>query len=598
MIRDRWMAIVSWWPLVVVLAIAIPLTLIYIRDTFVNFVYLDAFIQVPYVGDFLGGGSFLSALFTAPFAGEHLLLGYRLWQLINGRFFGMNMVLDPVMYMFAYTFTTVVFFAEFRKTFARERQWILFLLFLPIGFLCFSLVAPVGINMTVEFVWGTAVALLIAFFMQRYIDLKSVHPRLARRKVAFAVLCIPMYFAFLSGAYFPGFLFGLVAMYLSRALLQRIWVDRGFFLAGAVALASSLTYMYFMITTQAKGAETSGGIAFFFEHPGDAALAYLASLAASIEDSYTLTAHSPDHVALIGGAMVVIVAFSLWMFVRTGMYKVTYVPIFCIFFPVGIATSQFVGRETLFGWEGITAIWYSFELRFYVVGTVWILLYTLIHEIRAYRVRSASIRWAPLVPITVVVVAMCYIGACQWKSNSNELVRSPFVKQYYGLREEALVYPQFVTDPAGILLWPASQVVVLRATLKRYHLSSFSAGSLRGLNQSLAEQPITSGDWHSDGWVGRRGSIVLFATHRGRVTMAAYVPPFLRHDRVTLRVNGAMVFDGIIGSGMMKTVSAPLRDGPNVIAATASTAKIPADIGAGADIRSLGVRVSVQRSSS
>jgi hypothetical protein len=557
---------VSWWPLAVVLIPGILFTLDYIDRTFVNVTYLDAFIQVPYVGSVLNGGSFWSNLISSPWAGEHLLFGYRLWSIVNGSLFGLNMELDPVMFMTAAIFAAVIIFSEHKKLLIGQHPWIVLVTFLPIGFLLFSLVSPVGLNMTTEFVWGTSFSIFVAFALQRGIDKTRQGRSIPKWTIGVALIGIPLYFLALSGAYFLGLILGLIAIYLLRAIIERSWFDRGTLLFLAMSIISGAIYTYFMVHTQGKGGEASSGISTFFTDPYHTILAYLAGLSGSILDSHTLESISPTSVAEIGLGMAIVVAISLWLFIKTRMYRLSYLPVFCIFYTLGATTSVYLGRQGLTGWGGITAEWYAFHLRPAVIGVVWILMYAVVHEVRRSKAKETSAFQRSRAPIVLISLALLFIGSCQAVANSHQWKRAPYVKLYLGNIQGALLYPAFYYETAPqVLLWPASAVTADRAILIKYHLTAFGNRQLNNVDFAKEGSLIRSGSWYQNNWLGRRGTATLLSPVNVMIPITATVPSSLTRNTVRIAVNNVVVFDGSINRGATQKIILPLSTKNNVI---------------------------------
>lgn len=589
-IQRGWAA--RWWPFAAVLLPAIAISLVYVHRTYVNVVILDGFIHVPHIGDALAHGGSIRDLVRAPFSGEHLLLGYRLYLFANAKLFGLDMRLDPVMFVLASAATTGILYADFLKIFRSRRPALLFLAFIPLGFLSFSFVAPPLFLMTTQFVWGTVVGLLIAYQIQRDLDPEQQWRPILRRPLARALALIPVYFL-VSGAYFPGLSLGLLAMFLFRRLLEHTkWIERRFILVAGVLVPSIAVYTYLM-SHSSRPSSTSSGVRMFFSDLGGSLLSYIAGIGAAMVDSHTVENMRSSVLVAIGLAGAVIIILSLWLFVTTRMYRQTYLPVYCIFYSLGIVTSVRIGRTD--GWRWISAEWYAFHLRFFVIGVAWILVYTSLGYSRRRRATRETLIRRTFLPIGFVVLAAIFIGACQYKGNTAQWNRSPAVKQYYEQKRVALIYPQLVANPDEILLWPAEQVAQARAVLKKYSLSSFSDQSRGEIARRLEHDILRGSDWYGDDWIGRDGRALLVASRPSPVRLAAQLPTFIPRNRCELRLNDAVIFTGELSGDTTTTLAGRLRRDVNTVTVSCADAVSPASQGEGEDSRPLAVRVRIER---
>ena len=364
-----------WLPFLVELMLAIMISLLYIRRTFVNTVFLDGFFFVPLEGSFLKGDMLLTYLFSN--FGEHLLVGYDLLSLFNAKFLALDMRLDPVMFVAAYAGTATIVYAECSRVFSSIRPFILGILFIPLGFLCFSLVAPPLIFMSTQFAWGSTVALMIAWFLQRDFSTSTASSPRPRWPIIGVLILIPLYYLVFSGSYFPGLIIGLGAMYVFRGILTGKWIERRIIIVAVEGAVCTLLYMYYIFVLHGAKGTASQGVLLYFKNPVETIMWYFSGIGAGLMDQHTLEA-MPETGLILGGAMAVISVVAIWLFIRKGMCRKTYLPVYCMFYTVGIITSVCVGRGTFGDYLWMTNDWYSFHLRFFVIGVVWILLYVLV----------------------------------------------------------------------------------------------------------------------------------------------------------------------------------------------------------------------------
>lgn len=579
-VRGRRLA--HWWPLLVSLVVGLLVSAFYVRRTYVDVVLLDGFAHVPFVDQVLDGDATLSSVTAEPFFGEHLYLGYRAIMILNGALFDLDMRLDPVLFVFAYAAVAVLYHLEIVKVTGRGGRWPLWLVSAGVIFLCFSLVAPPLMLMTTQFVLACTVAIGIAVLAQRGVyDGRHRLPWLA------ALALLPVYFL-LSGAYFPGLLAGLVGMHVARGLIERRgWLDRRYLALLGTALLCAAAYAGLLVGTQeGQGESVSGGLFSFLADSGRFVLVYLAGLSAAVLDSHTLERSSDTLLVVVGSLMAATTALALLLFWRTRMYERTYLPIFSIFYSLGIMTAVLAGRGDRTGWRGITAEWYAYHLRFLVIGVVWVLLHALVQALTA-RGPAAGRPARRAAQVLGIAAGLTLVTATQAYGNQAQWERGPHVKAYYAEKQRALVYPELYPDDSAVLLWPAPALDEAREALREHQLSAFSEVDLDTLEQDAA--PVTGGDWYSDGWIGRQGQAVLRASTSRTLNLQLDAAPFIPTNRITVRLGDRVILAEELGAGASLRLAVPLAAGVNVLRIEAATAVSPESLGLSPDERPLSV---------
>jgi hypothetical protein len=596
MLRSVGSSLRRWIPFFVVLVVPLVMSFRYIQRTFVNVEFADGLLPVPMIGRFLAGHWSFTDLFGTPF-GEHLLLGYRGMELVNARLFAFDLRFDAVMFVVAFALTAAIIYAEFSKAFAGFRTALLVPQFLPLGFLCFSLVATPGGFMTTQFVWGTMLALLVAWLLQRDWDNASG----ARGRPIWPLVCalvlLPIYFFVFSGAYFPGLLLGLVAMYAFHCLLSHVkWRDLRTLAVLLTSLACAVGYFLVLMSLGLSTQSTdSGGIANFFSDPGNTLLSYVAGIGASVIDVHTLERFSSTVLLIVGGLMAATGVVAAWLFIRTKMYQKTYLPVYCIFYTLGIITSVRMGRGLLGDWTWVANEWYAFHMRFFAIGVAWILVYALVQAVQRIRRREARlVSWTSW-PIVFVTLAALVFGAIQFGANVAQWHRGWWVQQWFEQKRLALLYPQLYDAPAEILLASPADVAAARALFQQYDLSSFSSPYSTLFSDRTGFGVLRFDGWSSDDWVGYEGRAALTAPAAANVRLTLFVPEFIPANQVVVRLDDSVVFDASVAGGTMRSFSVQVHRGLNVVRVTCQQAISPASLGVSGDIRPLGCRLTVLR---
>jgi hypothetical protein len=596
MVRPPGSSLRRWVPFVAVLLAPLVLSFLYVQRAFVNVVFADGLLPVPMIGRFLAGQGSFADLLGHPF-GEHLLLGYRAIELVNAKLFSFDLRVDAVLFVVAFAVTAAIIYAEFSKAFADVRTLLLVPLFLPLGFLCFSLVAPPGGFMTTQFVWGSVVALLVAWLLQR--DWDNAPARLRGRPIwpiVCALVLLPVYFFVFSGAYFPGLLLGLVAMCAFHRLLGHAkWREPRTLAVLLTSLACAVGYFLVLMTFGLSTQSTdSGGIANFFSDPGNTVLSYVAGIGASVVDIHTLEKYGSTALLVVGGLMAATGVVAVWLFIRTRMYQKTYVPVYCIFYTLGIITSVRMGRGLLGDWTWLSNEWYAFHMRFFAIGVAWILLYALVQAVQRIRRRETWLVSLASWPIALVTLAVVVFGAIQLGANVAQWQRGPSVQQWFEQKRLALLYPQLFDAPAEILLASPADIAAARAVFQQHGLSSFSSPySMTGMDPTVFGVLRLEG-WYGDDWVGLAGKAALNAPSATDVGITLSVPDFIPANQVVVRLDDSVVFDASVAGGTSRSLTAHLHPGLNVLSVACEHAVSPASLGIGADLRPLGCHVAVQ----
>jgi hypothetical protein len=595
MARSPGSSLRRWTPFLVALVVPLVLSVLYIQRAYVNVMFADGILPAPMIGTFLAGHGTFGDLFGQPF-GEHLLLGYRTMQLVNAEIFALDLRFDPVMFVVAFALTAAIIYAEFSKAFTGLRTQLLVPLFLPLGFLCFSLVAPPLSFMTAQFVWGSMLALLVASLLQR--DWDNAPAGLRGRPIwplVCAQVLLPVYFFVFSGAYFPGLLLGLMAMYAFRLLMKRAkWREPRTLAVLLTSLACAAGYLLvltsFGFSTQSAD---SGGLANFFTDPANTLLSYVAGVGGSVIDQHTLERFSPTVLLAVGGFMTATGVVAVWLFIRTKMYLKTYLPIYCIFYTLGIITAVRVGRGSLGDWTWVINEWYSFHLRFFALGVAWIVLYALVQAVQRIRWREVRLMSLGSWPIVFAPLALVAFGTIQLGANVAQWHRAPSVQQWFEQKRLALLYPQLFDAPADILLASPPDIAAARAVYQQYRLSSFSSpGVLPGADPTVFG--VLRGDgWYGDDWIGSEGRAGVTTPNDTDVGITVFVPAFIPANQVVVRIDESVVFDASVAGGTTRSLTAHLHRGLNAVRVTCQRAVSPASLGLGADVRPLGCQVTV-----
>ena len=241
------------------------------------------------------------------------------------------------------------------------------------------------------------------------------------------------------------------------------------------------------------------------------------------------------------------------------MYEQTYLPLYCLAYPLGVVTAIRVGRASIGNWAWVGNEWYVFHYRFFAIGVVWILVYAAVTVVRQGWRPSRSWRNSGTLVMALVLVTAVLVGGSHLISNGKQWRRGPYVQSWLAEKRNALLFPQFYADPDAVLLMPGGDSNEARAILEKYHLSSFSARSMATLDGGRDFSILPVKGWSGDGWIGERGVGVVIAKSDGTAQLTAFVPEFLPGNDVEVTVGGETVFTGNIPAGTTKTSQPPSK---------------------------------------
>ena len=572
--------------------ITLPLlviSFIYVGRTWVDAVFLDGFIHIPLVGRFMAGTLDFSELLIPR--GEHILSGYAVLTLLNAQFLDLDMRLDPVMFVLSFLLLSAVVYLECAKILRQEKRWILALVFFPLALISFSLTAPPGILMSTQFTWGTSMALVVAWFLQNDFDRESLAPR-ATWPVVGALTVMLVYFLVFSGSYFPGLVFGLAGMISLRRVAERKKLD---WRVGAVLLTAAVcSFLYFYRVFVAQRWPESISLPQRMVHivhtPIDTLLTYFSGFGAGLVDQNSVVNHIST-LLYLGGIMAVIAGFALWLYVRAGLHRVSYLPVFCVCYVVGIISAIRLGRSQNGDWRWIANDWYSFHLRLFGLGAAWMLLLAIVsyRRLRSARPQGASLTgWRT----ALALASLAFILSCHAFANYHQWSRG--INNVRGWAEEkhmALLFPEF-TDQS-VLLWGPDEVISDRAILEKYHLSSFSAHSWNEVQARSQDGLIRFNSWYSDNWLGENASVIFFAGSSDDLEVIMQVPGFIHAAVVEVVLNGKVLFSGPLTAGQAKLIAGRVRAGRNVLTIRTDRSVVPAKAGISGDLRPLSLHINV-----
>lgn len=493
----------------------ILLEIVYINRSFIDVTFLDGLMPLPMIEKYFQGNLSLTDINMSW--GQHRLIGYSLIYLANTVFFGLNIKLEPYIFLLSYfSIGLVLYFVykKFLKTFFKNSfRWWMELSYLPILFLIFSLVHAPGMYMTTQFVVGTLFFVLVI----KFFDLICLDSKKWLDLIWFLIL-ISIYFVFFSGANFGGMILGFVICSSLKILISNKKKPSFFWLI-SILFTIFLTVGYLSLNrVDQDGVGLIGKIVIFLSRFSESFLAILAGISGTTLDIHTFQEKlgGRDIFVLInGGVLFLLGLYSIFKYVFLKIYKFTYIPLLLISYSIGFMMIARLGRLDG-GWMWPMNDWYSFHLYFYLVGVLWILFYDILIKYvrlsrKSFKFLFIRNKWT----VIIFIFSIFWIFSFQTLSNLAMWQRGPYVQQWLEVKRLALLYP--TDESLEFLLWPKDDSLKAIEILKNHKLSVFREDAHPG-------KIIKLSGWNSDSWIEKSAKARITSGKEGNLSMNVYLP--------------------------------------------------------------------------
>ncbi len=488
----------------------------YINRTFLDVPYLDGLMMVPNVGKYFDKTLTIQDINQRWF--EHRLIGYSVIFLINTIVFGLNMKLDPFVFLIAYSLIGLVLYFPYKRLLMTQiknkSSKLTDVSYLFILLIIFSLVHPPIMLMGTQFVIGTLFFLISAIFFDRICQ-KNEDKKL-RFFIAFLV-SIFIYVAVFSGAYLGGVLVSFMMCVLCKMILSD---DRkmNVFLLLSILFTLALVGTYFLTTSvNEDGVSLSGKVVILTSEYRESFLTLLFGISATTLDIHTFqdVFAGREFVAMInGGILLLLGIYAVLKFIALKIYNNTYLPLMLIFFSVGSILVIRLGRLDG-GWIQPMNDWYSFHLYFYLIGILWILFYDIFKRYDSFFDKSLKVflnknKWS----LALTIFALLWIFSFQLVSNITQWNRSIYIQQWFETKRQAMLFP--TDESLKTLLWPPEESLAAINILKEHKLSVFRDVSSKDI--------IKLTGWSLDGWISKNATAVISGAKKGVLTLNVSLP--------------------------------------------------------------------------
>ena len=351
-------------------------------------------------------------------------------------------------------------------------------------------------------------------------------------------------------------------------------------------------------------AEATGAMAKFLLHPRFLA-AYLgsATLGRTLwEDRIT----SSDPLMLWNGLFVAAAyVLALWIFFRTRMYQITWLPLMMIAYSVGVGVLVLIGRGQMFGWTGGTNYWYAVHPKFALAGCLWIFAHGLL-SVRASRHETpALLPKSRLITIACTTFAVIFVASMA-VSNYYDWRRAPYVRRYF---EEMIPYglaplDEMPVDAQGNTPFraPLDQTVSALRVFREHGLTFYAPfnTSLPAnqrehnllLHGEVTEYARLGPGWYeregSSRWISGRAQIIFHSGPQGKVSLVGYLSKDYSPNVLVLSVDGKEIFSQPLSEGAFSVQAVVPAQTLVTLTIVLQKHFVPSAVGLSADLRDLG----------
>jgi len=573
--------------------VLILLSISNVNRAFIDVPYLDGLMQVPTVEKYFNGTLIFSDI--SKRWGEHRLIGYTLIFLLNTVLFGLNMKMEPFVFVLVYSLIGLVLYFCFKNIFKEifkdKFKKLIDILYLPILFIVFSLVHPPGMLMTTQFVVGTLFFVLVS----KYFDRICLNSNKWLDLFLFLIL-IFLYIAVFSGANFGGMVLAFVLCFLFKIFFS----DKkkpSFYCLISIFFTLFLFVVYFKSTrVDYDGISLFEKITVFFNKFGESFKSILSGISSTTLDVHTFedALGGREILVLINGSVLLLIGiYSIFKYIFLKMYKFTYFPFFLMVYSLGHILSTRLGRLDG-GWMQPMSEWYSFHLYFYVIGTLWILFYDFLKKYGQISKKNfKSLIWKYKFNLIIFIFILGWIFSFQIFSNLAQWHRGPYVKQWLEPKKVALLYP--TDENLEYLLWTKEESLEAIRILKKYKLSVF-----RGENSANL---VKLYGWYNDNWINKSARAIIKSGLDGVVSINVSLPKETFNKtynnllKMQILVNEKVIkeqifSDGFFDEGSVDIIFEVPKNQELNLEIKLDKSFIPKDFDLGKDSRELGIIIS------
>ncbi len=575
---------------------------IYVTVSGANVAYLAWFAHVPMIEKYFAGTwTWRDAIERY---GEHGLFGYNLLLIANLKYFRLNVFFD--IYLNALVVTSVgilVAVKYYRTEILRVRHALAVLLFVPIAFSLFSVCQQSSGAMETQVRLGTLFFIIAAYWIDN--SLLNTGSGTGIYAMLFGAFLIGVAVLVFGTLYtFAGFP-GIVLLCVYAAFTRKEVRLYAAFVLATLALSVVLYIRFYDLKLEPAVGVPMGllerlvfSIRFLAAYLGSAILGRTLW-----EDRVTTS----DVLMFWNGILLCAVyLFSIWLFWRSKMQRITWLPILMMAYTVGVGLLVLIGRGPMFGWTGGTNYWYAVHVKFALAGCLWIFAHALLLNnpiALESREKNPRERSTDILYFSVILCLVIAVGV----SNYFDWKRAPYVRRYfeamipYGLAPlDEMPEDQHGHTPFRVSLAETrSALRVFRA----HNLTFYSDFTLPAdqrehdiLNSGKITQYARLGPgWYeaesTSRWMSGRAQIFFHSGPKGVVIIDGYLPGILSPNSMALSVESLEIISKPLSEGTFTVIAQLPADRELMLTISLEKHLVPSLAGLNGDQRDLGAMI-------
>ena len=442
----------------------------YCNSFMIELPFLTWFDQIDVVRSFFNNSLKISDLLTTY--GEHGMLANNVLYIINCTFFGGTTKFDVYLNDFFVLAIVCVYFVALIKSF--KNNFILFLSVIIISLILFSFAQGSSGAMETQVRDGLLFSCLSMYFISNVLvsprDISFFYFLLTVSIIIIGIcVCGTLY----SFAGVP--LVWVVCLY--YWLIKKIKIDvyRGIIFVLYCFLIPIYIYEYDILSIVSTKSSISENVTFLISNPISIFNGF-ASWCANGLMGWAF--HESVHYSLLSWLVLGYVTFfyvilSLILFFYTKMHKFTWLPIFSIFYSIGVFAQVVLGRSTDVEW--MAGEWYNVHIKIMLASVVWILLYFISYLKNNNMFMNLYLK---RILISVVFIGLSFITIMALLSDKYHLERAPHVANYYKNMQQYLYYDKdkipVMENGLTPLLHSLDKTIEAIAFYKEYNLSVYN----------------------------------------------------------------------------------------------------------------------------
>lgn len=353
-------------------------------------------------------------------AGGIRFLGYNLLQVANIKWFGMNSRLIVLLIPFLMLGSAFLIYREYRKSLSpRQSPEFIAATFILISLMIFNVIQWEGLTFSYGFVFQSPMIFFIACFIGLDLFLTKGDPKYWPAAFVLPALAVMVF----GGSHLFAFAPALGVTFGCYVVTRRIFLTEEFWLRvvilGAFLAMLAFLYMY-GIHDNDYFPNSSQHVDKVLANPAEALQFLLAAFGASVVGVDAAKAYFSFHsMVFLGFCILSIHGLGLYMFIKSKLYEVTYMPFYLIMQTFFYLVFMMAGRFG-YGIDYGMASRYTCVSVYGLAGTIWVIIFSLANS------ENFKPRWRRLLylPIVMIFSGMFLTTVVEWRIQ-------PYRKAYF-----------------------------------------------------------------------------------------------------------------------------------------------------------------------